>query len=61
MYGLRPLCDITFSDTKQLLVGCREQLRKKYTELVSKELHSVKSMNSKNFVYVLSIKQLFPI
>ena len=61
MYGLRPPCDVAFIYKKRLLFGCREQLRKKYAELDSKESHSVKSMKSKNFVYILSMKQLLPI
>ena len=43
----RSLSDIAFSDTKQLLVGCREQLRKKDTEFDSKVSRFMKSMKSK--------------
>ena len=37
------LSDIAFSDAKQQLVGCREQLGKKDTEFDSKVSHSFKT------------------
>ena len=40
---LRFLSDIAFSDTKQLLIGCREQLGKKDTHFDSKVLHAFKT------------------
>ena len=46
---------------KQLLVGCREQLRIKDTEFESKVLHSIKTANwnqENNFV-VLKCKEMF--
>ena len=39
----RSLSDITFSDAKQLFVGCRDQLGKKDTVFDSKVLHSFKT------------------
>ena len=53
----RSLSDNAFSETKQLLVGSREQLRKKIHLKVS---HSTKSMKSKKIYIVLKcIKFLF--
>ena len=43
----RFLFDIAFSDTKQLLVGCREQLGKKDTGFDSKVSHSFKNSKMK--------------
>ena len=54
----RSLSDIAFSDTKQLLVGYREQLRKKDTEFDSKASHLTKSMKSKKII-VLKCKKCF--
>ena len=53
------LSDITFSDAKQLLVGCRGQLRKKDIEFDSKVSHSFKSAkwNLKKFIVVLKSKK----
>ena len=53
----RSLSDIAFSDTKQLLVGCREQLRKKDTEFDSKVSRFMKSMKSK--LLLLKCKKCF--
>ena len=47
----RSLSDIAFSDTKQLLVGCREQLREKDTEFDSDVSHLMKSMKSKKLLF----------
>ena len=48
----RPLSDIAFSDVKQLLDGCREQLGENDSEFDSKVLHSFKTVkwNKKNVV-----------
>ena len=56
-YGLK--IDIAFSDTKQLLFGCREQLRRKHTALYSKVSHLMKGMKSKKFTIVLKLKKMF--
>ena len=55
----RSLSDIVLSDTKQLLVGCREQLRKKHTEFDSKVSHLMKSMKSKKLLLFWSVKKSF--
>ena len=55
----RSLSDIALSDTKQLLVGCREQLRKKHTEFDSKVSHLMKSMKSKKLLLFWSVKKSF--
>ena len=44
MYGLKVPVRYRFQLKKQLLVGCREQLRKKDTEFDSKVSHLMKSM-----------------
>ena len=41
---------VAFSDTKQLLIGCREQLKKKDTEFDSKVSHLMKNMKSKKLL-----------
>ena len=47
----RSLFDISFSDEKQMLVGCREQLGKKDTEFDSKVSHSLKTTRLNNKKY----------
>ena len=47
----RSLSDIAFTDTKQLVVGYREQLRKKDIEFDSKVSHFMKSMKSKKLLF----------
>ena len=44
-YGFKALSAIAFSDAKKLLVGGREQLGKKGTELDSKVSHTSKLQN----------------
>ena len=55
----KSLSDIAFNDVKQLLVGCREQLRKKDTEFNSKVSHSFKSAkwNQKKLLLFKSLKK----
>ena len=47
----RSLPDIAFSDAKQLLVGCREELEKKDTEFDSKVSHSFCKMKLKKYCF----------
>ena len=56
----RSLSDIFFSDTKQQLVGCREQLRKKDTEFDSRVSHSIKNCKKKSKKILFeSVKKCF--
>ena len=53
----RSLSDITFSCTKELLVDCREQIRKKDTEFDSKVSHLMSER--KKIIIVLKCKKCF--
>ena len=56
----RSLLDIAFSDVKQLLVGCREQLGENDSEFDSEVLHSFKTVKwNKKSVAVLKCKKNF--
>ena len=56
MYGLKvPLFDITFSDKTKLLVGCREQLRKKDKEFHLNVSHLMESMKSEKSYYCFKV------
>ena len=56
----KPLTDIAFSDVKQLLVGCREQLGENDSEFDSKTFNSFKTVTwNKRNVVVLKCKRSF--